>query len=258
MVKRFAKPSKMCENFAMPLQPAPNPYASPTIRLVLPKRVLTLAAMAGLVIAGLLLDIIAPSLRPAIAASGKQTARDVEEILASRSPGKRLADVLLTKVKTALGDSTGEVPDRETSGSPDTKTRSRLIPARDSEAESPSDSGPLAIEELLAPLDLLGEDNPAVPLTSIASLPANLPIVLLGPGTQAGSGGGGGVGSGASGGGTPVSDLPVVTTPSTPTVPVVVPVTPVPEPSTWLSMVVGLALTAAAMRRLRGVASLAA
>ena len=241
----------------MPSQPARISYDPPTKPGVLPKRVLTLAAMAGLVIAGLLLDILAPSLRPAIAASGKQTARDVEAILASRSPGKRLADVLLTKVKTALGDSTGEVPDRETSGSSETKTRSRLIPARDSEAESPSDSGPLALEELLAPLDLLGEDNPAVPLTSIASLPANLPIILLGSGTQAGSGGSGGVGGGASGGGTPVSDLPVVTTPATPTAPVFEPVTPVPEPSTWLSMVVGLAVTAAAMRRRRGVASLA-
>ena len=127
----------------MPSQPARTVNDSPTKQGVLPKRVLTLAAMAGLVIAGLLIDIVAPSLRPAIAASGKQTARDVEEILASRSPGKRLADVLLTKVKSALGDSIGEVPDRETPGSPDTKTRSRLIPARDGEAESPGDSGPL-------------------------------------------------------------------------------------------------------------------
>ena len=250
MVKAFAKPLKVCKIHGMSSQPARIPYDSPTKAGVLPNHVLTLAAMAGLVIAGLLLDIVAPSLRPAIAASGKLAARDVEEILASRSPGKRLADVLLTKVKTALGDSTGERPDRETPGSPDTKTRSRLIPPRDSEAESPSDSGPLAFEELLAPLDLLGEDNPAGPVTSIASLPTNLPIVLLGPSTQTGSGGSGGAGGG---GGTPVSDLPVVTTPTTPAGPV----SPVPEPSTWLSMIVGLALTAAAMRKQRGVAPLA-
>lgn len=226
-------------------------------RAALSKRVLALAGVATMLAAGFVLDFLSPTLRPAMAATGQRAVRDVEAILASRSPGERLAEIFLTKVKTALGDTSRDEPGRNAADTAKTTTRSRSIPAGDTVSATNGDLGPLVIDDLLVPLDLMGGDAPADQFSPIAALPDSFPTVLLGPGGGGGgSGSGGGAGGGGGGGGGPIAEVPPAVSPSTPAIPAVP--APVPEPSTWLSMIVGLAMTAAALRRRRRAAPLAA
>ena len=217
--------------------------------------------LAALLSSGMVLTQLSPSLGAAIVQSGQRAAHDAEAMLAARSPGDRPEDTLLTKVKRALGY---DVDDNSGVGVPTTSRmvkRSRFIPRRKTVDEPAQESIPLDLGSLLAPLEGLG-NSATEPRPASVSLPTNFPLILLGnaggSGGSAGGGqgGGGGGGGGGGSGGTPISGVLPVITPGTPATPAPQPTSPVPEPSTWMSMMAGLAFIGAAMRRRRRLAPL--
>lgn len=171
--------------------------------------------------------------------------------LASRSPGARIGGVAL-KAKTrraALAPSTdATAPGAPGLGNaPAAALGSPAVPL--GAVPSPGTVGPGAFPgELLAPgIGVVpgavggapGSGGPAfdtIPGPVIGGLPIFVP----------GGGGGGGGGSGPPPGETPIGD-------TTPVPPVVPPGGPIPEPSTWLMMIAGLAVIGSAMRRSRRV-----
>lgn len=227
-----------------------SPSLAPATSTLRRKRQWAVGTLAALVVIGVALSQASPSVRAAIVEPGQRALRDAEDILAARSPGDRLAGAFLTKVKKALGSDAAGVPGDDSSKKPPLVTRNRLIPPRNSETGLAQDLIPLDIPGLLAPLDNLGETVPA-PQSAPFSLPASFPIVLLG---DAGGLGGSSGGGQSGGGGTPISEVPPAIPTGTPATPE--PSAPLPEPSTWLSMMVGLSLTAAALRRRRRIAPL--
>ena len=211
--------------------------------------------LAAVLVSGLVLTQISPSLSAAIVQSGQRVAHDAEAMLAARSPGDRPEGTLLTKVKRALGYDADDHSGVGFSTTPRLVKRSRLIPRRETLDEAAQESIPLNLASLLAPLEGSGNSAAEPQLVSV-SLPTNFPIIL--PGNAGGLGGsaGGGQGGGGGGGGTPISGVLPVITPGTPATPTPQPTSPVPEPSTWMSMMAGLAFVGAAMRRRRRVAPL--
>lgn len=220
------------------------------------KRTRAAGVLAALLISGLMLTQISPSLSAAIVQSGQRAARDAEAMLAARSPGDRPEGTLLTKVKRALGYDAEDHSGVGSSTTPRLVKRSRLIPRRKTLDEPAQESIPLDLVSLLAPLEGLGNSATEPQLASV-SLPTNFPILLGNAGGSGGSAGGGlGGGGGGGSGGTPISGVLPVITPGTPATPTPQPTSPVPEPSTWMSMMAGLAFVGAAMRRRRRVAPL--
>lgn len=219
------------------------------------KRTRAAGVLAALLISGLMLTQISPSLSAAIVQSGQRAALDAEAMLAARSPGDRPEGTLLTKVKRALGYDAEDHSGVGFTTTPRLVKRSRLIPRRKTLDEPAQESSPLDLASLLTPLEGLGNSATEPRLASV-SLPTNFPIILLGDAGGPGGSAGGGQGGGGGSGGIPISGVLPVITPGTPATPTPQPTSPVPEPSTWMSMMAGLAFVGAAMRRRRRVAPL--
>lgn len=189
-------------------------------------------ALVLLFAGGATVDWLAPSLKPSLSAA---VGRDVATMLESRSPGVRLAGALLTKIKRVLASDAGKKPSLGSSGSPDVDrtTRRRMIPARSHSSDSPPLPVNEDLQQLLGPLAGL-ESGPLVPVVSTAGTTGSgsIPLALIGVG---GAGGGGN-------GGSPGADLgaapPAVS----------IPVAPVPEPATWLTLLIGFGMAGAQLR----------
>jgi uncharacterized membrane protein YgcG len=170
---------------------------------------------------------------------------DVLSMLQQRSPGER-ATAELTKIKRALPS----------------------LAAPEARALSP-ELAPADVDEVIGGLGL---DTPEQllappPIETFASAPAGagLPAALLTPtfigggggggGFRGGGGGGGGGGSGGGSGGGGGEPTPTVVTPTVVTPP---PQSAVPEPGTWATMIVGMALCGFGLRRRRKPGSLGA
>lgn len=196
-----------------------------------------LGILAIVLAAGFAIGFVTLWLHPALAA---ETRRDVSALLAARSPGQRLVGAVLNKVaKTLVGD--------HHPGS-DAGTRRRLIPPRNRTEDSPAGLGAEEMQKLLMPLR--GLDSPV--LTSEiapagAPIEGSAPIVLIGGGNPDSGGAGGG------GGGTPGASVPplIGATPLVTPTANSTPVAPVPEPATWMNLLAGFGVMAAALRRRR-------
>lgn len=162
--------------------------------------------------------------------------RDPLSVLRQRSPGGRAAGALLqTKSRLSQHDqSTGSgIPEERVL----TTVRSRPGAALLGTPEIPVASADVG--------DLFG---PAAGAGPAAVVPGAVPITL--PGGPGGGGGlivgglpsGGATGGGGGGGGIAVTPPPIDVVPT-------VPVAGVPEPATWISMIIGFALVGAALRR---------
>ena len=161
----------------------------------------------------------------------------------NRSPGVR-GDATLNKTKLARADQ----PKSSTE-----KRRSRLIP-RGSDARLPAAATPLVL-----PFDMAALTLPTEQLQrGMAAVGSGdlMPVALTGsPGTGGGSAvvalpattGGGSGGTGA----VPGGDVAPVATPAPQATGTPAPVPEVPEPSVWLTMLIGFGLTGAVLRNTR-------
>lgn len=158
--------------------------------------------------------------------------------------GTDLADAAATRARSIMDLMDQRSPGaRTTAELTKTKARHRVLPERDAAAPSLPDN----LAHILAPVPtVLPVDlgPPAIPELTLLTAP--LPPAFFAPppggGVGACCGGGGGGGSGGGGGGT---DSP-------PEVPHVPP--PVPEPGTWMTMLLGFGLMGWLLRRERAVA----
>jgi hypothetical protein len=177
-----------------------------------------------------------------LAGATADRAKSFMELLTDRSPGER-TEAQLTKHRVAHvlaeRDAAPELP----------KVLSDVLAA----------PGPAeVVQSALAPA-------PVPEFAAISSAPAIAAAMLPGPGGGVfiggggggggGSGGGGGGSAGGGGGGGSTPGQPTPLTPSTPETPD----TPaVPEPGTWMTMLLGFGVTGAALRRERSQQSLKA
>jgi hypothetical protein len=163
---------------------------------------------------------------------------DVLSLLQQRSPGARVSAELI-KIKRALPS----LADRE----------ARALAPELAPADVDETIGRLGLdtpEQLLAPPPF----EPFATAPGGSALPPTLlapPFVGGGGGFIGGGGGGGGGGSGGGGGGSPT---PTVQTPPELPPP---PQSAVPEPGTWATMIVGMALCGFGLRRRRKPGSVA-
>lgn len=147
-----------------------------------------------------------------------------------------------------------------TDRSPGERTEAQLIKHRASHVLAERDSAP-ELPKVLS--DVLAAPAPAavvqsalapvpVPdLAAIASAPAIVGPIFAGPGGGAviGGGGGGGGSGGSSGGGGGGGGSPGGTTPETPVTPLTPDTPAVPEPGTWMTMLLGFGFMGRALRR---------
>lgn len=163
------------------------------------------------------------------------------DAIAERSPGIREGAQLINKLARQRSFLAG--PSHPRSASPGRPHRaSRSIPRRapPAPAGSPADS---LLSDLVAPLESVapGQSPALVPASVVPPAGGGGGFFAPGPGPVfLGGGGPGGSVTPPPGPVTP----PVVETPT--------PSSPVPEPSTWLTLIVGLAVVAGAMRRTTG------
>lgn len=162
---------------------------------------------------------------------GAEQVRNILAMMSTRSPGTRGAAEL---VKHRAGPTAADIPEQRALG-------------KVFDAPGPGDVVDEAVAAL-APVPFIIPDalSPA-PLATLSSVPAPLaygggggggPLLFVGGGGGGGSTGGGGGGGGGSntgpGPGTPEAHIPTA---------------PVPEPQTWLLLIVGFGLCGAALRR---------
>jgi hypothetical protein len=165
------------------------------------------------------------------AATGR--AKSFMQLLTDRSPGERTeAQLIKHRASHVLAerDSAPELP----------KVLSDVLAAP---------APPAVVQGALAPV-------PVPELAAIASAPAIVAPIFAGPGGGAiigggggAGGGGGGGGSGGGGGGGGGSGTPGGTTPQTPVTPLTPDTPAVPEPGTWMTMLLGFGFMGGALRR---------
>ncbi len=195
------------------------------------RRAAAVCLIAALPIGLVAFDMATPK---AALASVTDSAISAASLLKGRSPGARSSQLLLTKTKSTLAASDG------------VGRRSRMLPT----AGESSSGAQRAIPRDVTPQLTTETTSPALaPLE--AGSPINVPIAQEAPVVPAGAGGP----AGLPGIITPAIVDPAAIVTPTPAPTVTTPATAVPEPSTWLSMIVGFALLGAGLRRrtIRGV-----
>lgn len=171
--------------------------------------------------------------------------------LAARSPGSRIGGVALKSKKTRLKPASAKVA----------STARSVLPV--SPPVSMARVGPAAGPIVAAPAGLAAIPSDVLSLGTVLPTPGTAPGVGFVPSPSPGGGGviigpGGGSGGAPGGGGgaivptptpTPTFTPPVSVTP-TPTPP---PMSAVPEPATWLMLIVGFGAVGSALRKRRRV-----
>lgn len=175
-------------------------------------------------------------------AAASAVATQVMDLLAARSPGERPDGAQPGKVKLAKAPRSAASPVAKAREQEAAARSAGLLPSIVVPQSAPgatgqaglppefmtADAAPVGVSDVLGPEQIL----PVGPLAS--GIPSDVILAALAPG-----GGGFGVAPGA-GGNQPPPQPTIVT-----------PVSAVPEPSTWLTMLIGFALVGQALRRAR-------